>query len=81
MRVYVPGVVVVGLAIEDVKLPGPVQLKVVLELGELPFSVTTGLLQPIVPPVALAPGGVLFRLTTAVAVALQLLLKLVIVTV
>lgn len=60
---------------------GPVQLKVGLGAGEEPFSVTMGVLQPMVPPVAFAPGGVLFRLTVADAVEVQLLVGLVTVTV
>ena len=60
---------------------GPVQLKVGFGAGDEPFRVIVGVLQPIVPPVAFAPGGVLFRLTVADAVEVQLLVGLVTVTV
>jgi hypothetical protein len=38
---------------------------------ELPVKVTAGLLHVIVPPVAIAPGAVVFDVTIAVAVEIQ----------
>lgn len=50
-------------------------------MAELPPKAIDGVLQLIFPPVAIAPGGALFSVTEAVAVAVQLLVAFVIVTV
>ena len=60
---------------------GPLQAKLTPLVGEFPFSVMVGFVQLITPPVADAPGGVVFVVTEAVAEAVQLLAGFVTVTV
>ena len=50
-------------------------------MGDVPLSVISGVIQLITPPVADAPGGVVFNVTEAVAEAVQLFAGLVTVTV
>jgi hypothetical protein len=67
---YVPDVPTVGFCCVDVNPPGPLQLKLV-PFVVAPVSVTEELVQVIVPPVALAPGGTVVWLTTAKAELVQ----------
>lgn len=50
-------------------------------VGEFPFKVIFGVVQLMTPPEALAEGGVLLSVTEVVAVAVQLFVGLVTVTV
>ena len=61
-------------------MPGPLQLKLVPEVVA-PESEIDVVVQVNVPPVALAPGGVMFWLTRAVAVLVQPLAEFVVVNV
>jgi hypothetical protein len=61
-------------------MPGPLQLKLVPEVVA-PDSDTVVVVQVNVPPDALAPGGVVFELTRAVAVLVQPLAEFVVVNV
>ena len=81
VTVYVPEALTVGFAVVlPETMPGPAQLKLVPAVVEAERS-TDVVVQVSVPPVALAPGGVLFRLTGAVAVLVQPLAEFVTVTV
>ena len=62
------------------EMPGPVQLKPVPDAVDAERT-TDVVVQVSVPPVALAPGGVLFSFTSAVAVLVQPLAEFVTVTV
>ena len=76
-----PDALTLGVAVEPPEtMPGPLQLKLVPEVVA-PESETDVVVQVNVPPVALAPGGVLFRSTRAVAELVQPLAELVTVTV
>ena len=78
---YVPAVSTKGLDTEDVNPFGPVQAKVAPG-ADVPVRFMEGVVQLMVPPVLMfAPGTVLSRVTTAVAVAVQLFAGLVTVTV
>ena len=81
VTVNVPDSLTVGLAVVPPEtIPEPAQLKLV-PLVELAESTTDVVVHVSVPPVVLAPGGVMLSLTNAVAVLTQLLAELVIVTV
>ena len=81
VTVNVPAAVTVGLAVvPPAEIPVPAQLKPV-PLVEEAESTTEVVVHVSVPPVALAPGAVLFRLTEVVAVLVHPLAELVTVTV
>ena len=61
-------------------IPGPLQLKLVPDVVA-PESEIEVVVQVNVPPVALAPGGVIFWLTRAVAVLVHPLAEFVVVSV
>ena len=67
----------VGFCELEVKLPGPLQLNVTPEVGELPERAIDVLVQVSVSPVAVAPGVALFDVTLVVAVDTQPLVGLV----
>jgi hypothetical protein len=83
VTVYVPVAVTVGFAVVPPEaMPGPAQLKPVATSDPVEADRTTAdVVQVSVPPVALAPGGVLSEFTNAVAVLVQPLAELVMVTV
>ena len=65
---YVPAELTVGFAVVPPEtMPGPAQLKSV-PLDVAAERTTDVVVQVSVPPVALAPGGVVLAVTTAVAV-------------
>jgi hypothetical protein len=69
VTVYVPVALTRGFAVVLPEMtPGPDQLKVTPPVLELAESTTEVVVQVSVPPVALAPGAVLFALTDAVVV-------------
>src|ERR1044072_452366 len=81
VTVYVPDALTVGVAVVPPEtIPGPDQLKLVPEVVA-PESETDVVVQVNVPPVALAPGAVMFWSTRAVAVLVQPLAELVVVSV
>jgi hypothetical protein len=81
VTVYVPVALTVGVAVlPPVTMPGPAQEKLVPEVVA-PESDTDVVVQVSVPPVALAPGGVVFAFTRADAELVQLLAEFVTVTV
>src|ERR1041384_1502193 len=81
VTVYVPVALTVGVAVEPPEtIPGPDQLKLVPDVVA-PESAIDVVVQVSVPPVALAPGGVMFWLTRAVAVLVQPLAEFVVVNV
>ena len=76
-----PDALTSGVAVEPPEtIPGPAQLKLV-PVVVAPESETDVVVQVKVPPVALAPGGVVFAHTSAVAELVQPLAELVTVTV
>jgi hypothetical protein len=77
----VPVALTVGVAVEPPEtMPGPDQLKLVPEVVA-PESATDVVVQVNVPPVALAPGGVMLLSTRADAVLVQPLAEFVVVNV
>jgi len=81
VSVYVPEELTVGLAVVPPEtMPGPAQLKPVPDVVA-PERTTDVVVQVSVPPVALAPGGVVRAFTKAVAVLVHPLAELVTVTV
>jgi len=71
VTVYVPVAFTVGFAVPPlVMVPGPLQLKIMLEVDAAESTVVLDA-HVSVPPVALAPGSVVFVLTNAVAVFVQ----------
>jgi hypothetical protein len=81
VNVYVPVALTHAVAVEPPEtIPGPLQLKLVPELAP-PERQTNVVVQVKVPPVALAPGGVMFASTRAEAELVQPLAELVTVTV
>ena len=75
-----PDALTVGVAVVPPEtMPGPAQLKLV-PVVVAPDSETDVVVQVSVPPVALAPGGVVFAFTRAVAELVQLLAEFVTVT-
>lgn len=81
VRAYNPAVLAMGFCVLELKLLGPDHTKVTPPVGEMPPSVMVGVLQPMTPPLAAAPGGVVLIGTVVVAVAEQLFAGLVMVTV
>ncbi len=59
------------MAMAALKPLGPVHKKEVPLVGDTPFKVTDCTTQVMEPLVAVAPGGVLLAITTAVRVAVQ----------
>ena len=81
VTVYVPDALTVGLAVVPPEvIPGPALLKPVPEVV-LAERTTDVVVHVNVPPVALAPGGVMLEFTNAVAVLVHPLAELVTVTV
>jgi hypothetical protein len=68
VTVYVPAADVLGFALLELKPPGPDQLKLPPPAAEITTEVVV---QVSVPPVALAPGGEVLLMTSAVAVLVQ----------
>ena len=76
-----PDALTVGVAVVPPEtMPGPLQPKLVPDVVA-PESEIDVVVQVNVPPVALAPGGVMFWLTRAVAVLVQPLAEFVVVSV
>lgn len=69
--VYVPGTITVGSSNVDVKLFGPVQVRITPGVVEPPSSITELILQSRVPPAALALGTLASGCTLAVAVVVH----------
>src|SRR5260221_10374859 len=81
VNVYVPVALTVGVAVDPPEtMPGPLQLKLVPEVVA-PESAIDVVVQVKVPPVALAPGGVIFASTSADAVLVQPFAEFVVVNV
>lgn len=81
VTVYVPDALTVGLAVDPPEtIPGPAQLNPVPDVVAAERALDV-VVQVNVPPVALAPGAVVFWFTNAVAVLVQPLAELVMVTV
>jgi hypothetical protein len=77
----VPEALTLGVAVSPPEtIPGPLQLKLVPDVVA-PESTTDVVVQVNVPPVALAPGGVIFASTRADAELVQPLAEFVTVTV
>ena len=60
-----------GFCCVEVKPFGPAHAHVTPLVGELPLKGRAGVVQVSVPPCAVAPGGLLFKLTAAVACDVQ----------